>query len=108
MFGCSCLRDPFWAQFYIYQIDYSTGQWPCFNLLAFCHSLLLCQPLSSHKKTKVVINGRNLKPLIRIAILNPIIYFICETIGIRMTTASESGAFLACIPVVALIMSSLI
>ena len=33
---------------------------------------------------------------------------LCETIGIRMTTASESGAFLACIPVVALIMSSLI
>ena len=60
------------------------------------------------RRQKVVINGRNLKPLIRIAILNPIIYFICETIGIRMTTASESGAFLACIPVVALIMSSLI
>ena len=57
------------------------------------------------RRQKVVINGRNLKPLIRIAILNPIIYFICETIGIRMTTASESGAFLACIPVVALIMS---
>ena len=60
------------------------------------------------RRQKVVINGRNLKPLIRIAILNPIIYFIWETIGIRMTTASESGAFLACIPVVALIMSSLI
>ncbi|MDU4412079.1 MAG: DMT family transporter, partial [Streptococcus sp.] len=60
------------------------------------------------RRRRVVINGRNLRPLTRIAILNPIIYFICETIGIRMTTASESGAFLACIPVVALIMSSLI
>ena len=59
-------------------------------------------------RRRLKINGRNLKPLTRIAILNPIIYFICETIGIRMTTASESGAFLACIPVVALIMSSLI
>ena len=59
-------------------------------------------------RRRININGRNLKPLTRIAILNPIIYFICETIGIRMTTASESGAFLACIPVVALIMSSLI
>ena len=59
-------------------------------------------------RRRLNINGRNLKPLTRIAILNPIIYFICETIGIRMTTASESGAFLACIPVVALIMSSLI
>jgi len=59
-------------------------------------------------RRRITINGRNLKPLTRIAILNPIIYFICETIGIRMTTASESGAFLACIPVVALIMSSLI
>lgn len=60
------------------------------------------------RRHRVVINGRNLRPLTRIAILNPIIYFICETIGIRMTTASESGAVLACIPVVALIMSSLI
>ena len=59
-------------------------------------------------RRRININGRNLKPLTRIAILNPIIYFICETIGIRMTTASESGAFLACIPVVALIMSSLV
>ena len=56
-------------------------------------------------RRRITINGRNLKPLTRIAILNPIIYFICETIGIRMTTASESGAFLACIPVVALIMA---
>ena len=60
------------------------------------------------RRHRIAINGRNLKSLTRIAILNPIIYFICETIGIRMTTASESGAFLACIPVVALIMSSLI
>ena len=41
-------------------------------------------------RRRININGRNLKPLT------------------RMTTASESGAFLACIPVVALIMSSLI
>ena len=41
-------------------------------------------------RRRLKINGRNLKPLTRIAILNPIIYFICETIGIRMTTASES------------------
>ena len=50
------------------------------------------------RRQKVVINGRNLKPLIRIAILNPIIYFICETIGIRMTTASESGASVSLLP----------
>ena len=33
-------------------------------------------------RRRININGRNLKPLTRIAILNPIIYFICETIGI--------------------------
>lgn len=52
--------------------------------------------------------GKDIRALVPIALLNPILYFISETVGIHLTTASESGAFLACIPVVALIFSSLI
>lgn len=59
-------------------------------------------------KNRFHFKGKDLRPLVPIAVLNPILYFICETVGIRLTTASESGAFLACIPVVALILSSLI
>lgn len=46
--------------------------------------------------------------LLRVALLHPVLYFIGETLGIRLTTASESGVFLACIPVVSLAASALI
>jgi len=57
---------------------------------------------------KVNLKGKNLKPLFVIALFNPIIYFITEVIGISLTTASESGVLLACIPVASLVMSSLV
>ena len=57
---------------------------------------------------KIDLKGRNIKPLLLIALLDPVIYFIFETAGISKTTASESGAFLACNPVASLIASSAI
>lgn len=57
---------------------------------------------------KIDLKGRNIKPLLAVALFSPVIYFICETAGISRTTASESGAFLACIPVASLIASSVI
>ena len=52
--------------------------------------------------------GKNPKPLLLICLLNPFLYFIGETFGIARTSASESGVFLACIPVTAIAASSLI
>lgn len=57
---------------------------------------------------KINLKGKNLKPLLIIAIFDPLIYFLAETIGINHTTASESGSFLACIPVISLLASTLI
>lgn len=57
---------------------------------------------------KINLKGKNLKPIIIVAIFDPIIYFVGETVGIGSTTASESGAFLACIPVASLIASTLV
>lgn len=57
---------------------------------------------------KVALRGKGIKPLLIVALFSPVIYFVGETVGINMTTASESGAFLACIPIVSLIASSLI
>ena len=57
---------------------------------------------------KIHLKGKKLKPLITVALFSPCIYFIGETIGIRSTTASESGAFLACIPVISLLASTFI
>jgi drug/metabolite transporter (DMT)-like permease len=51
---------------------------------------------------------RALREVFLIALFDPVIYFICETVGISRTTASESGVFLACIPVASLAASSVI
>lgn len=48
------------------------------------------------------------KPLLLVALCSPCVYFIAETVGIRHTTASESGVFLACIPAASLIASALL
>ncbi len=55
---------------------------------------------------KVNFKGKNFKPLFLMAIFQPVIYFMAETFGIRMTTASESGTIIACIPIVTLLTSS--
>lgn len=57
---------------------------------------------------KINLKGKNLKPLLKIAMYFPVAYFIGETVGIGHTTASESGVLLACIPVAALTASTLI
>ena len=57
---------------------------------------------------KVNLKGKSLKPLLLVALCSPCIYFIAVTVGISHTTASESGVFLACIPVASLIASTLI
>ncbi|MGP1458599.1 MAG: DMT family transporter [Treponema sp.] len=57
---------------------------------------------------KINVKGKDIRPLIPLAVFNPVIYFFGETFGIRFTSAAESGAFLACIPAVSLACSTLI
>lgn len=45
---------------------------------------------------KIDLKGKPLKPLLLVALCSPCVYFIAETVGIRHTTASESGVLLAC------------
>lgn len=57
---------------------------------------------------RIHLKGKHLRAVFLIALLNPVIYYIGETWGIMNTTASESGVFLACIPVASLAASALI
>ena len=52
--------------------------------------------------------NKPLTPLFLIAIFQPTLYFIGETVGIKLTSASESGSVVACIPIVVLLCSALI
>ena len=57
---------------------------------------------------KINLKGKQIKQVLLVALFSPVIYFMGETIGISHTTASESGVFLACIPVASLVTSTLI
>lgn len=57
---------------------------------------------------KMDLKGKRLRSILAVALFDPIIYFVGETVGIGNTTASESGAFLACIPAASLVASSVI
>lgn len=61
--------------------------------------------LALFKVIKIDLRGKNLWPLLLIAVFQPLVYYIAETAGIKRTTASESGTLLACIPIVTLIFS---
>lgn len=57
---------------------------------------------------KIDLKDKSIKPLVLFSVFSPCLYFIGETVGINNTTASESGVFLACIPVVSLFASTLV
>lgn len=57
---------------------------------------------------KINLKGKSLKPLLRVSLFSPTIYYIAETVGISSTTALESGVILACIPVASLVASTLL
>ena len=56
----------------------------------------------------VRLKGRRLGPLLRVALFCPCLYFIGETVGIRETTVTGSGVFLACVPALSLLASTVI
>ena len=56
-------------------------------------------------KIKVNYRGKNMKGLILLSFIEPVIYFILETIGIRYTSSSEAGIMMAIIPIFIILLS---
>ncbi|HBM79277.1 MAG TPA: EamA family transporter [Clostridiaceae bacterium] len=56
---------------------------------------------------KLSYRGKNLSGVILLSLCEPVIYFICETYGIKNTTSSLSGLMIALIPVVVTIFASI-
>ncbi|EHL96518.1 putative membrane protein [Lentilactobacillus parafarraginis F0439] len=72
----------------------------------FLVAFLVMSALILTKVIHVNFSGKKLMPVLLISLFDPVLYFIGETFGISHTSASESGVFLACIPVAALIAST--
>ncbi len=74
----------------------------------FLLAILITLALLKFGVIKVNLKGKPLLPLLTVGLFSPCLYFIGETVGLGHTTASESGVFLGCIPVVSLMASTLI
>lgn len=64
-------------------------------LTAFC----LMSLLAATGLCPVQLRGKDLKPLLLLGLLQPVIYFICESYGIRETSSSFAGTIIALIPI---------
>ena len=63
--------------------------------------------LAAAGAVRVRLRGKPLLPLFRVALFSPVLYFLFETCGVARTTAAETGAIVACIPLAALVVSAL-
>jgi drug/metabolite transporter (DMT)-like permease len=57
---------------------------------------------------KIDLRHKKLWPVLLIALFQPVLYFIGETYGVKLTTASESGSLVTFLPIVTIILCSLI
>lgn len=80
------------------------------NLLSwrFIFAFLLINLCVLTRIIKVNFRGKAIRKLLVIAVFHPVIYFIGETVGINLTTASESGTIIASIPIVTILCSALV
>ena len=69
-------------------------------LLAFV-AMELCKRLGIFH---IDLKGKSLKPLFLMVLFQPLLYFTAETLGIQMTSASESGTIIATIPLLTLLL----
>lgn len=74
--------------------------------LRFILAALIMWLLRRFRLIRVNLKGRPIWGVILLAVFEPIIYFICETAGIRLTTTSEAGLMISMIPVVVAILGA--
>lgn len=72
-----------------------------FHLLGFrfAFSAIILTILQVLGIIKINFKGKKLNILLLLSFFQPVTYFICETIGVKMTSSSEAGMMIALIPV---------
>lgn len=70
-------------------------------------SALIFIILSALRIVRINYKGKDIRLILMVGILQPCIYSIFETMGIKLTTTSESSIFIATIPLMVLLIGSL-
>jgi drug/metabolite transporter (DMT)-like permease len=74
----------------------------------FLIAFLAFEVLRLTKVIKIRFEKKHMKSLFLVAIFQPILYFLTETYGLRLTTSGEAGLMIAMIPIFVTLLSSLI
>ena len=87
-----------------------TGTTSPLSLLAWRFVIAFLAMWAAARAGLITLNlrGRSLRPLIVLAMFQPVLFFASETYGISLTTASESGAIISAVPIVTLAFSALL
>ena len=78
-----------------------------FQLLAyrFLTAAILMQVLKAFKLIKINLKGKNIKSLLVLSLVQPVLYFIFEAYGLKLATSSEAGIMISLIPIVVTVMA---
>ena len=75
-----------------------------FLAIRFTIAFLILNLFVLFGKSKISLKGKPVKKLLLMGFIQPVIYFICESHGIALTTASFSGIVIGLVPVMGLIL----
>ncbi len=67
--------------------------------LRFATAALVMTALAATRVVKLQLNRAKIKMILPLAMLQPLVYFTGETLGIELTSATESGIMIALIPI---------
>ncbi len=104
--AAAVITEFFYGISFIFTKDATTRVDP-FTLLGwrFLVALVVLLLLWAARVVRLRITAATLRPLLVLALLQPVLYYVGETFGVARTTASESGLLVSAIPVVALLAS---
>lgn len=71
----------------------------------FAIAALVITLLVATRAIRIRFKGKPIFPLIVLSLFQPIIYFICETMGVKLTSSSQAGMMIALIPIFVTIMA---
>ncbi|MFZ5631841.1 MAG: DMT family transporter [Bacillota bacterium] len=73
--------------------------------LRFALAALSLTLLAVFRLVRLNLKLEHIPALLKIAVWQPVLYFVCETYGVKLTSASESGVVIALVPVAVTVLS---
>lgn len=86
------------------------GVGDAFHLLAlrFLMAFIFIEALKQFKIVNIDLKNKSIVPLLFLSLLQPLIYFIFEAVGIALTSSSQAGIMIAFLPILTMLLAKFI